>query len=238
MLGTLGRGLLVNHDPFSTRVRRVVSASIETAVSAAENVSGNALLREAVRELERAEETMRRDRDQLIARRDGAGADQKARKAKAAEMADNARYALAKGRDDLATQAIAHQMDLEAEAERLATVQAECKVELSQIEEAISELLARREKMSRDAAAAIASNLGGYRPSGKPTPQSKVDAAVARANSVFERATGRNADPLRDPATARGMAEVEAMRRDDEIAERLAALKAKTDKPAKPKTKR
>lgn len=228
----------MNQDPFAARVKRVVTASIETAVSAAENVSGNALLREAVRELERAEEAMRRDRDRLIAKRDGAAADQKARKAKAAEMADNARYALAKGRDDLATQAIAHQLDLEAEAERLATVQAECKVELAQMEEAIAELAARREKMSRDAVAAMASNSGTYRASGKPTPQSKVDAAVARANSVFERATGRNADPLNDPATARGMAEVEAMKRDDEIAARLAALKAKTEKPAKPKTKR
>ena len=220
-----------------TRVRRVASASIETAVSAAENVSGGALLREAVRELERAGEAMRRDRDRLVARRDGAIGDQKARKAKAAEMADNARYALSKGREDLATQAIAHQIDLEAEADRLATVQAECKVELAAVEEALAELAARREKMSREvAAAAAAQSAGNYAPTGKPSPQAKVDGAIARANEIFERATGKAADPLNDPATARGMAEVDAMKRDDAIAERLAAMKAKVGKPGKSKT--
>ena len=227
----------MNQDPFAARVKRVVTASIETAVSAAENASGNALLREAVRELERAEEAMRRDRDRLISARDQAVADQKARKAKAAEMADNARYALAKGRDDLAKQAIAHQIDLEADAERLATVQAECKVELGQVEEALAELAARREKMQRDVAA-VASAIGSTGVAGKPTAQSKVDAAVARANAVFERGAGRKADPLQDPATARGMAEVEAMKRDDAIAERLGAMKAKASAPAKPKAKR
>ena len=220
-----------------TRVRRVVSASIETAVSAAENVSGTALLREAVRELERAEDAMRRDRDRLVARRDGAVTDQKARKAKAAEMADNARYALTKGREDLATQAIAHQIDLEAEADRLAMVQAEAKVELAAVEEALAELAARREKMNREVAAAASAQAGGhYAPAGKPSPQAKVDGAIARANEIFERATGSIADPLRDPATARGMAEVQTMKRDDAIAERLAAMKAgKSGKPGKSK---
>ena len=220
-----------------TRVRRVVSASIETAVLAAENVSGGALLREAVRELERAEDAMRRDRDRLVARRDGAVIDQKARKAKAAEMADNARYALSKGREDLATQAIAHQLDLEAEADRLATVQAESKVELAAVEEALAELGARRDKMSREVAAASAAQSGGhYSPTGKPSPQAKVDGAIARANEIFERATGKVADPLNDPATARGMAEVASMKRDDAIAERLAAMKAKAGKPGKSKS--
>lgn len=219
-----------------TRVRGIVSATIETAVSAAENVSGGALLREAVRELERAEDAMRRDRDRLVARRDGAVTDQKARKAKAAEMADNARYALSKGREDLATQAIAHQLDIESEADRLATVQAEAKVELAAVEDALAELAARREKMSREvAAAAAAQSAGHYAPTGKPSPQAKVDGAIARANEIFERATGKIADPLHDPATARGMAEVASMKRDDAIADRLGAMKAKAGKPGKPK---
>lgn len=225
----------MNQDPFSTRVRRVVSASIETAVSAAENVSGTALLREAVRELERAEEKLRRERAELVARRDGAAADQKARKAKAAEMAENARYALGKGRDDLARQAVAHQMDLEADADRLAKLQGDCTLEIAALEDALAELGARREKMARDvAAAAAAKGAGSGAPSGKPTPQSKVDDAVARANRIFEQATGSSADPLADPATARGLAEVEAMKRDDAIEARLAAMKAKGVKP-KPK---
>ena len=202
-------------------------------MSAAENVSGNALLREAVRELERAEEALRRDRDGLTAKRECAIADQKAKKAKAVEMAENARYALSKGREDLATQAVAHQLDLEFDVERLAAIQAQCKIELAQLEEALAELTARRETMRRDVAAAAAN--GKAHPAVKQSPQSKVDLAVERASTIFERATGRNADPLQDPATARGLAEVEAMKREDAIAERLAALKA--DKP-KAKAKR
>jgi len=226
----------VSHDPYASRVRRVITASIETAVSAAENVSGNALLREAVRELERAEQALRRDREGLTAKREGAIADQKARKAKAAGMAENARYALSKGRDDLATQAVAHQLDLEADVERLATVQAECKVELAQLDEALADLGARLESMRRDVAAAASAN-GKARPTAKPSPQAKVELAVERASNIFERATGRNADPLKDLATARGLAEVEAMKREDAIAERLATLKGKADHP-KAKAKR
>jgi phage shock protein A len=224
----------VSHDPYSARVRRVITASIETAVSAAESVSGNALLREAVRELERAEEALRRDREGLNAKRERAAADQKAKKAKAAEMAENARYALSKGREDLATQAVAHQLDLEAEVDRLAVVQSECKVDLARLEDALTELGARRETMGREVAAATSAN-GRVHPAAKPSPQSKVDLAVERASIIFERATGRNADPLQDPVTARGLAEVETMKREDAIAERLAALKA--DKP-KAKAKR
>ena len=225
----------MNQDPFATRVKRVVTASIETAVSAAENVSGNALLREAVRELERAGEAMRRDRDRLIAARDQAAADQKARKAKAAEMADNARYAIAKGRDDLARQAVAHQMDLEADAERLAAAQGDRTLEIAALDDALAELAARRAKMARDVAEATAAKNAGSGSAAKPRAQSKVDDAVARANRIFERATGTGTDPLADPATARGLAEVEAMKRDDAIEARLAELKAK---PAKTKGKR
>lgn len=225
----------MNQHPFATRVKRVVTASIETAVTAAENVSGGALLREAVRELERAEDKLRRERDDLVARRDGAAADQKARKAKAAEMAENARYAIGKGRDDLARQAVAHQMDLEADAERLAAIQGDCTLEIAALDDALAELVARREKMARDVAAAASARSAGTGPAGKPTAQSKVDEAVAKANRIFERATGSSADPLADPATARGLAEVEAMKRDDAIEARLAALKAK---PAKAKGKR
>lgn len=223
----------MSEDRISARVRRVVHASIESAVLAAENVSGTAMLREAVRELERAEEGLRRDRERLLVKRDGAAADQKARRNKAGEMADNARYALGKGREDLATQAVAQQMDLEAEADRLAAVQAECKVELAAIEEALAELSARREKMRKDVSAAAAAQAdGSLRPSAKPSAQAKVDAAIARANTIFEQATGSRADPLQDPATARGMAEIDAMKREDAIADRLEALKAKAAKPA------
>jgi phage shock protein A len=208
-----------------------MNAGLDSVVTAAEEVSGNALLRQALRELERAEESLRKEYAQIALRHEQAEADQKSCRAKAADMADNARYALTKGREDLATQAVAHQLDLEARADGLTTVQVEAEVELRQLEEAVAELTARREQMRRDIAAAASNAAPVGRP--KPSPQAKVESATARANQIFERAIGRTGEPLCDPTTAAGLAEVNVMKRDDAIADRLATMRESLGKPAK-----
>ena len=219
------------------RLRQVLQTNVETALDLAERASGPVLMKEAARQLERVEEQLRREKDQAQRRLDQAAAEQEQCRTRATEMAENARYALGKGREDLAKAALARQLDLEREIERLATVQTEGRLEMSQIDEAVTALAARARTMRAEMERAA--RLGATAPAGRAEPvKSRVARALDQADRLFDKALGEKG-PAGDPLeTALKMADIEAMKRDDAIEERLAALRAKAAAPAKGKSRK
>jgi phage shock protein A len=214
------------------RIRRVIETNVERAVELAERASGPVLMREAVRELERTEDKLRADRDSADARRDRAADAQRQIKAKLAELDDHARYALGKGRDDLARAAVERQVDLESERDGWAGAEAEAKVEARCLDQAIADIAARRQRMAKELAAA--QREAAPRAGAGESVQSRVAKAMDRADRMFDRAMAERS-PVADPAeTAVKMADIAALKRADAVDERLAALKAKAA-PAKRK---
>lgn len=219
------------------RLRQVLQTNVETALDLAERASGPVLLKEAARELERVEDQLRRERESAQRRLDQAAADQEQCRARATEMAENARYALTKNREDLAKAALARQIDLEKEIEQLATVQAEARVEMAQLAEAMTELAARAKTMKAemDRAGRTSTNAA---PRGPEPVKSRVARAMDRADRLFDKALAEKG-PAGDPLeVALKMADIEAMKRDDAIEERLAAMRARADAPAAGKAKK
>ncbi len=78
------------------RMRRTVAASVEDAVDALERASGISLMRESVRQIERAIGELAADQDRALSR--AVQADQRSRdlSAELVKLSDNARFAMEK----------------------------------------------------------------------------------------------------------------------------------------------
>src|SRR5207253_7882787 len=88
---------------------------------------------------------------QMAARKGRRAADaQKEIRARVAELTDHARYALGKGREDLARAAVARQVELEKEAGDWETIAAEAKVEAKCIDDAVAQVTARRKQIQTE----------------------------------------------------------------------------------------
>ncbi|MBD0272612.1 MAG: PspA/IM30 family protein [Acetobacteraceae bacterium] len=213
------------------RVRRVISASIEDAVDAMERAGGTSVMREAIREVDRAIDEVRAGQEAAAARRLQAMRQQRMFRGQLAALDEKARFAIAENRDDLAEAALSRQIDFEAEAERLDSVQAEAAAEAGRLEECLVALAMRKSQME-EALAAFESaqrdaSLGG---DGPARPDRRTERRVERAEDAFERAMagagGISAASRADAQTAAKVAEIATMQRSAAIAQRMAALRA------------
>ena len=223
-------------DSVFVRIERIVRTSADRALDLAERASGIVLVREAARELEQAEERLRADR-QTADRKARRSADaQKEIRAKLAELTEHARYALGKGREDLARAAVARQVELEKETGDWETIAAEAKIEAKCIDDALAQVATRRKQIRAELAvlereqAASAPARGG-----KDGVQDRVAQAIDKADRMFERAMSERSAVAEPAEAARAMADIAAMKRDDAIEERLAALKASAAAKPKPR---
>src|SRR3954451_7958424 len=96
------------------RVSRLLSATAEDAVDRMEKAGGDAVMREAIREADRAIDQVKAERESTMARRLQAARQHKMLMDRAEELTTKAKFALSQGRDDLAEAALARQVDFEA----------------------------------------------------------------------------------------------------------------------------
>ena len=220
------------------RVRRVLSASVEEAVAALERASGASLMRETIRQVAQAAEEVRAEQEANAARIADARRQQGQIRARIAELDGKAHYAIGRERDDLAGAAVARQFELEAELARLDHVQAEAAEQALRLDECAAALAGRQAQMERELAAFEASRpadgLGGAAPTRRDR---KLKERVGRAQETFDRvmaSSGAAAAGRADPHEA----EIDALRRDDAIDARLAAMRAaQTKRAPRPKRK-
>jgi len=221
-----------------TRVRLVLSASVEDAVASLERASGASLLREAIRQVARAADDVRTEQQANADRVVDARGRQDQVRARIAELGDKARYALGKERDDLAGAAVSTQLDLEAELTRLDKVQADAAQDAVRLDECAAALAARKAQMERELAAfEAAQGEGGLGASGPDRRDRRLRERVDRAQEVFDRVINlAGADAVRraDPQEA----EIDALRRDEAIEARLAEMRAAQAKRAARSTRK
>lgn len=217
------------------RVHRVLSATVEDAMTALERASGTSLMREAIRQVARAADEVRTEQAANADRVADARRQQEQIRARLAELDDKARYALGKERDDLAGAAVSHQLDLEAEVARLDRVQAEAAEDAVRLDECAAALAARKAKMERELAAfeALQQQDG---PGAKAVRRDRaLQEKADRAQETFERVmagSGGAAAGRADPHEA----EIDALRRKDAVETRLAAMRtAQAKRAARPK---
>lgn len=218
------------------RVRRVLSASVEDAVAALERASGASLMRETIRQVARAADAVRAEQEAVADSIADARQQQDRIRARIAELNDKAHYAVGKARDDLAGAAVSRQFELEAELARLDQVQAEAAERAVKLDECAAALGQRKAQMERELAAFEAAQAAAGPGNGATRGRDrKLQQQVDRAQETFARvmaASGGSAAGRADPAEA----EIDALRRDEEIEARLAGMRtAQAKRTARPK---
>ena len=217
-------------EPIYLRVARVLSASIEDAVDAMERAGGTSVMREAVREVDRALDEVRAEHETVTARRLQAARQQRLFRERAAALDDKARFAMGEGRDDLAEAALSRQLDFEAQAERLDAVQAETAEQERRLEECVTALTNRKAQMEEELAAFEVAKRDAALGGDGPTRQDRrIERRVERAVGAFDRAmtgAGGAGTTRADAAAAAKVAEIDVIQKSSEIARRMAALRS------------
>jgi phage shock protein A len=212
------------------RVSRLLSATVEDAVDRMEKAGGDAVMREAIREADRAIDEVKVEHQSTMARRLNAARQQKMLTERAGELTTKATFALKEGREDLAEAALSRQLDFEAQAEKLDAVQQQAREEEQRLEDGLAALNTRKRQMEDALQAYLISQreaaLGG---DGPTRPNRSAEKKLDAAEQAFDRAmtgAGGLGFTRADGDTINRVAEIDGMQRSATVAERLAALKA------------
>jgi len=216
------------------RVSRLLSATVEDAVDRMEQAGGDAVMREAIREADRAIDQVKAEHESTMTRRLQAARQQKMLIERAEELTTKAKFALAEGREDLAEAALSRQIDFEAQAKDLDSVQQQAREEEQWLENGLAALGARKRQMEDALQAYLAARRdaasGGDGPGRGPRgPGRSAEKKVDAAEQAFDRAmagAGGVGFARADADTINCVAEIDGMQKSATVAERLAALKA------------
>jgi phage shock protein A len=212
------------------RVRRICSARIEDTVDRMEKDGGDGVMREAIREVDRAIDEVRSQQQAAMARRLQAAKQQQMVEAKIAELGTKAKFAVDSGRDDLAEAALTRQVDFEAEVGKLQKVQASTTDEEAKLEDSLASLRSRKVQME-DALRAYGEAQGEASMGGDKGfhVHREIERKVEQAEAAFDRAmdgAGGVNFTRADADTINKVGELDAMQKSASVKERLAALKS------------
>jgi len=212
------------------RVQRLLSAKVEDTVDKMETAGGEGVMRESIREVDRAIDELRRDHDGAMGRRLQAARQQEMVKTKIAELGDKAAFAVEQGRDDLAEAALSRQVEFEEEIGKLQKVQDSGTEQEQKLDDAITALKTRKSQMQEVLDAFCQSQadaaVGG---DGAMQLARTIDKKVENAEAAFDRAMGGAGGvnfSRTDADTINKVAELDGLQKSSTVASRLAALKA------------
>ena len=220
-------------ETLSRRVGRLVSGGFHALIDAAENLAPEAVMNESIREIERAVDEVRAELGKVLAQKHLA-AKKMADESNRHEAIDaNLQAAVDAGRDDLAEAGIAEQMDIEARLPILENTIADCAAQEKELEGFIAALQAKKREMQQqlqDWRAAQQSVGAGKAAGGNGSDLNRIACDAEKSGNAFDRVMGRqnSVHSSTDAAQLAKLKELEDLSRNNRIAERLAALKAKS----------
>ncbi len=220
-------------ETLSRRVGRLVSGGFHALIDAAENLAPEAVMNESIREIERAVDEVRAELGKVLAQKHLA-AKKMADESNRHEAIDaNLQAAVDAGRDDLAEAGIAEQMDIEARLPVLENTIADCAAQEKELEGFIAALQAKKREMQQqlqDWRAAQQSMGTGKTAGGNGSDLNRIARDAEKSGNAFDRVMGRQnaVHSSTDAAQLAKLKELEDLSRNNRIAERLAALKAKS----------
>lgn len=220
-------------ETLSRRVGRLVSGGFHALIDAAENLAPEAVMNESIREIERAVDEVRAELGKVLAQKHLA-AKKMADESNRHEAIDaNLQAAVDAGRDDLAEAGIAEQMDIEARLPILENTIADCAAQEKELEGFITALQAKKREMQQQLQdwRAAQQNMGtGKTADGNGSDLNRIARDAEKSGNAFDRVMGRqnSVHSSTDAAQLAKLKELEDLSRNNRIAERLAALKAKS----------
>ncbi|GAB6093804.1 hypothetical protein JCM14469_00560 [Desulfatiferula olefinivorans] len=218
------------------RIGRIISASFSSLVGAMEDAVPEAVMEQAIMEIDEAIDEVRIELGKIVANKHLANSRLMEENRKHEDLSEKIELAVSQGRDDLAETAIARQLDIEAQIPVLESTIADCGIREKELEGYISALQAKKRQMKDDLSLYRSAQAEAGQPPSTTAAGSarnnSAEARVARAESAFERVMekaagvplGTRSGTLKDETN---MAELEAMARKNRIHERLLSIKGK-----------
>lgn len=218
-------------DNLRTRVGRVISGSVHALLDALEDQAPEAVMEQAIREVERVADDVRTELGTATANRHLAQKQHADLNSRHLDLGAHVETAIAEKRDDLARAAVARQLDIEAQLPVLETTLADLAREENELRGYLDALVGKKREM-QDALAnyresrsrAQAPTSGG---AGVNSAQARLDDASLAFDRVYVRQTGVTLGGFgSDMEQAAKIRELEELSRNNKIEERLAKLKA------------
>lgn len=219
-------------ESIASRVGRIISGGVHQLIDAFENAAPEAVMENAIREIDGATEEVRTELGKNRANHHMASKRLSEANEQHKDLSAKTELAVTESREDLAEAAISRQLDIEAQIPVLETAIRDYDDTAKELEGYIAALQAKKREMReelrrfRHAQQAEASAPA----SGSKNGGDDVHARVSRAESAFDRVmenqTGLPGDS-KDLKTAAQLAELEELSRNNRIQERLAAIRAK-----------
>jgi phage shock protein A len=132
------------------RVRRLISGGIEETVDAMERAGGTAVMREAIRQIDRLVDEAKAARGLATSKRLQAVRQKRMYTERLATLQEKAEFAVEQGRDDLAEAALQRQIDFEATILSLDQTELDASEEERGLEEALASLCLRKAQMEEE----------------------------------------------------------------------------------------
>lgn len=224
-------------ESFSTRVGRIISGTVNQLIDAAEDLAPEMVLEQAQRELDQAMHDVRAELGKVEAQSHLATQRLADENGKHVELSDKIRLAISQGRDDLAEAATKRLLDIEAQIPVLENTLVTAGERRRELEAYIAALAGRKREMAEEIARFRASRNPGP---GQASPDggdigartgNRIDTAVDRANSAFERVLERTAGTpgsgrdIGDMETEKNLAELNDLAEKARIQDRLARFR-------------
>lgn len=224
------------NEGLRSRVGRIISGSLNALVSAVEGMAPEMILEQSLNEIDATIEETRQEMGKVVAEKYAANKRLSEKNAKHETLSEQIQTALNESREDLAEAAVSKQLDLEAQMPLLEQAIADHNDKEKELESFIQALQAKkrelREELTTFAEARAQSGESSsetHAPTGASS-EHKVNAAMDKADSVFERILSKHGVGMEgssDAKTEAKLQELENLTRDNRVKERLAILKSK-----------
>jgi len=221
-------------DSLSTRVGRVIAASANALVSRLESQAPVALMEQAIREVDGIIGEVRLELGQISANRHLAQQQHVHLSTQHGDLVQQAQQALCDNREDLASAAVARQLDIEAQLPVLETSLAELTRKEEELSGYIAALLSKKREMEQSlqefqSSLDTTSNslLAGSVQSVGSQQQQRLDSATGTFDRLYQRHAGFA--PIAAGASleqAAKLKELDDLVRQNKISERLAQLRS------------
>jgi phage shock protein A len=219
-------------DNLRTRVGRVIAGSAHALLDKIEDTAPEAMMQQAVRELEKVADEVRQELGRTAANRHLAQQQHADLNRRHAELSAHIEQALGQQREDLARAAVARQLDIEAQLPVLEATLGDLAKEEAELKGYADALQGKKRDMEdaisayQASRAKAASATGGV--AGASGAQAKVDAATGAFDRIYQRQTGLTAaGQAANLEQAAKLKELDNMVRSNKIEERLAQFKSR-----------
>jgi phage shock protein A len=219
------------------KVGRIISGGFNALVDVIEHLAPEAVMEQALREIDGVTEEVRAQLGKVIANKHLASKRIAEENRVHEELSEKIEIALREGREDLASAAIERQLDIEAQIPVLEKNLIDRSEEEKELEGYILALQAKKREMKSELAAyrevTAEKNIPletspGTEDTGLQTSDKRVHNAISAFDRIIEKETGAGTLHALDSSDqANKLAELEKLARENRVSERLAEMKAK-----------